>query len=97
MMGDTGSLALGGALGAVSVLLKKEMILVIAGGVFVWEALSVILQVASFKMTRRRIFLMSPFHHHLQLKGWPESKVRIRLWILSFICAIAALASLKVR
>ncbi len=97
MMGDTGSLALGGALGAVSVLLKKEMILVIAGGVFVWEALSVILQVASFKMTRRRIFLMSPFHHHLQLKGWPESKVTIRLWILSFICAIAALASLKVR
>ncbi len=96
-MGDTGSLALGGALGAISVMLKKEMLLVIAGGVFVWEALSVILQVGSFKMTKKRIFLMSPFHHHLQLKGWPESKVTIRLWILSFICAVAALASLKVR
>jgi len=97
MMGDTGSLALGGALGAIAVLLKKEMILVIAGGVFVWEALSVMLQVASFKTFKKRIFLMSPFHHHLQLKGWPESKVTIRLWILSFILAVAALASLKVR
>lgn len=97
MMGDTGSLALGGALGAVAVLLKKELILFIAGGVFVWEALSVMLQVASFKTFKKRIFLMSPFHHHLQLKGWPESKVTIRLWILSFILAIAALASLKVR
>ncbi len=97
MMGDTGSLSLGGALGAIAVLLKKELILVIAGGVFVWEALSVMLQVASFKIRKKRIFLMSPFHHHLQLKGWPESKVTIRLWILSFILAIAALASLKVR
>ncbi len=97
MMGDTGSLALGGAIGAVSVMLKKEMILVIAGGIFVWEALSVMLQVASFKMFKKRIFLMSPFHHHLQLQGWPESKVTVRLWILSFILAIAALASLKVR
>ncbi len=97
MMGDTGSLALGGAIGAVSVMLKKEMVLVIAGGIFVWEALSVMLQVASFQMFKKRIFLMSPFHHHLQLKGWPESKVTIRLWILSFIFAVAALASLKVR
>ena len=97
MMGDTGSLALGGAIGAISVMLKKEMLLAIAGGIFVWEALSVMLQVASFKTFKKRIFLMSPFHHHLQLKGWPESKVTVLLWILSFILAIAALASLKVR
>lgn len=97
IMGDTGSLALGGALGAVSILIKKELILVIVGGVFVWEALSVILQVASFKLTGKRIFRMSPFHHHLQLKGWPESKVTIRLWIIALILAVAGLSTLKVR
>ncbi|OGW80751.1 MAG: phospho-N-acetylmuramoyl-pentapeptide-transferase [Omnitrophica bacterium GWA2_52_8] len=97
MMGDTGSLALGGALGTVAVLIKKELVLVIIGGVFVWEAVSVILQVASFKMFKKRIFLMSPFHHHLQLKGWPESKVTIRLWIIAFILAIVGLSTLKVR
>lgn len=97
IMGDTGSLALGGALGAVSILIKKELVLVIVGGVFVWEALSVILQVTSFKLTGKRIFKMSPFHHHLQLKGWPESKVTIRLWIIALILAVAGLSTLKVR
>ncbi|MBI4115279.1 MAG: phospho-N-acetylmuramoyl-pentapeptide-transferase [Candidatus Omnitrophica bacterium] len=97
MMGDTGSLSLGGALGAIAILTKKELVLVIAGGVFVWEALSVILQVVSFKFRKKRIFLMSPFHHHLQLKGWPESKVTIRLWIISFILALVGLSTLKLR
>jgi len=97
MMGDTGSLSLGGAIGAVAILLKKEIVLAIVGGIFVWEALSVILQVASFKMFKRRIFLMSPFHHHLQLKGWPESKVTIRFWIIAFILAVIGLSTLKVR
>jgi len=97
MMGDTGSLALGGVIGAIAVLLKKEAVLVIIGGIFVWEALSVILQVASFKLRKKRIFLMSPFHHHLQLKGWPESKVTIRLWIVALILAVIGLSTLKVR
>ncbi len=97
IMGDTGSLALGGALGAVAVLIKKELMLMIVGGVFVWEALSVIIQVTSFKLTKKRVFLMSPFHHHLQLKGWPESKVTIRLWIIALILAVAGLSTLKVR
>ena len=97
MMGDTGSLSLGGALGTVAILTKKELVLLIIGGVFVWEALSVILQVASFRLFKRRIFLMSPFHHHLQLRGWPESKVTIRLWIISFILALIGLSTLKLR
>ncbi len=97
MMGDTGSLALGGAIGAMSILIKKEALLIIVGGIFVWEALSVIFQVASFKLFRKRIFLMSPFHHHLQLKGWPESKVTIRLWIIAIILAVVGLSTLKVR
>lgn len=97
MMGDTGSLSLGGALGATAILIKKELVLIVVGGVFVWEALSVILQVASFRLRRKRIFLMSPFHHHLQLRGWPESKVTIRLWIISFILALIGLSTLKLR
>lgn len=97
MMGDTGSLALGGLIGTIAVLIKKEVVLLIVGGVFVWEAVSVILQVASFKMFRRRIFKMSPFHHHLQLMGWPESKVTIRLWIIALVLAIIGLSTLKVR
>ncbi len=97
MMGDTGSLSLGGALGAVAVLTRKELVLLIVGGIFVWEALSVILQVASFKLFKKRIFLMSPFHHHLQLRGWPESKVTIRLWIISFLLALVGLSTLKLR
>jgi phospho-N-acetylmuramoyl-pentapeptide-transferase len=97
MMGDTGSLSLGGVIGAIAVCTKKETVLIIVGGIFVWEALSVILQVASFKMFKRRIFLMSPFHHHLQLKGWPESKVTVRLWIIALILAVVGISTLKVR
>lgn len=97
IMGDVGSLSLGGALGAVAILTKKELALLLVGGIFVWEALSVILQVASFRLFKRRIFLMSPFHHHLQLRGWPESKVTIRLWIVSFILALIGLSTLKLR
>lgn len=97
MMGDTGSLSLGGALGIVAVLIHQELTLLVIGGVFVWEAISVILQVASFKILKKRIFLMSPFHHHLQLKGWPESKVTVRLWIVAFILALIGIATLKLR
>lgn len=97
MMGDTGSLSLGGALGIVAVLIKKEFVLIVVGGVFVWEALSVIIQVVSFKLKGKRVFLMSPFHHHLQLKGWAESKVTIRLWIVAFICALIGMSLLKLR
>lgn len=97
MMGDTGSLALGGALGTISVLIKKEMVLFIVGGIFVWEALSVILQVVSFQLFKKRIFRMSPFHHHLQLLGWPESKVTVRLWIIALVLAVIGLSTLKVR
>lgn len=97
MMGDTGSLALGGALGIVAILIKSELVLLLVGGIFVWEALSVIIQVFSFKVFKRRVFLMSPFHHHLQLMGWPESKVTIRLWIIAFILALVGLSTLKLR
>ncbi len=97
MMGDTGSISLGGALGIVAILVRKELVLLIVGGVFVWEALSVMLQVASFKSRGKRIFLMSPFHHHLQLKGWPESKVTIRLWIVALILALIGFGTLKLR
>lgn len=96
-MGDTGSLALGGGLGAVAICIKKELVLLIVGGIFVAESVSVILQVLSFKMTGKRLFLMSPFHHHLQLKGWPESKVTVRLWILAFVLALIGLSTLKLR
>lgn len=96
-MGDTGSLALGGVVGCVAFLIHQPFLLVIVGGMFVIEALSVLLQVASFRMTGRRIFRMAPIHHHFQLSGWPESKVVIRFWILSLLCALAGLATLKVR
>jgi phospho-N-acetylmuramoyl-pentapeptide-transferase len=96
-MGDTGSLALGGAIGTVAVLIKKEILLFVVGGVFTIEALSVILQVASFKLRGKRILLMAPLHHHFQLKGWPESKITIRFWILSAILALFTLATLKLR
>lgn len=95
MMGDAGSLSLGGALGTVAILIKRELILFVVGGVFVWEAISVMLQVFSFKCFGKRIFLMSPFHHHLQLRGWPESKVTIRLWIIAFIFALIGIGLLK--
>jgi phospho-N-acetylmuramoyl-pentapeptide-transferase len=97
-MGDTGSLALGGAIGAIAVLLKKELLLVIVGGVFVMEALSVMLQVLSYKYrNKRRIFKMAPLHHHFELLGWAEPKVVIRFWILGALFALFTLATLKVR
>ncbi|MBI3317987.1 MAG: phospho-N-acetylmuramoyl-pentapeptide-transferase [Candidatus Omnitrophica bacterium] len=96
-MGDTGSLALGGAIGAVAVLIKKELLLGLLGGIFVMEVLSVILQVASFRMTGNRIFLMAPIHHHFQLKGWPENKVTVRFWILGAVLALLSLSTLKLR
>ncbi len=102
-MGDTGSLALGGAIGAVAILLKTEFLLVLVGGVFVMEALSVILQVGWFRWTAsrtgtgRRIFAMAPIHHHFEQKGWPESKVVIRFWILGILFALMAFSTLKIR
>ena len=96
-MGDTGSLALGGALGAMSVATRHEMVLAITGGLFVLETVSVILQVASFKLTGRRIFLMAPLHHHFERKGWAESTIVIRFWIISVVLALAGLSSLKLR
>ena len=97
MMGDTGSLALGGALGIVAVLIKSELVLLVVGGIFVWEALSVMIQVFSFRVFGKRVFLMSPYHHHLQLKGLQESKVTVRLWIVAFILALIGLSTLKLR
>ncbi len=96
-MGDVGSLSLGGVLGIVAVLTKSEFLFVIIGGVFVMEALSVILQVASFKLTGKRIFKMAPIHHHFELKGWEEPKVIVRFWIISILLAIFAIATLKIR
>ena len=96
-MGDTGSLALGGVIGTVAVLIKKEIYLLIIGGVFVFEAISVILQVGSYKLRRKRIFKMAPFHHHLEMKGWPETKIVVRLWIISVIFALLGLSTLKLR
>jgi len=96
-MGDTGSLALGGGLGVIAICVHQELALVIAGGVFVLEAGSVLLQVASFKLTGKRIFAMSPLHHHFELKGWNESTVTVRFWILSILSALMALATLKLR
>lgn len=94
-MGDTGSLALGGILGVSSVLLRREVILAIAGIIFVAEALSVIIQVVSFKYRKKRVFLCAPLHHHFEYKGWPESKVVLRFWIVSLLFAIISIASLK--
>jgi phospho-N-acetylmuramoyl-pentapeptide-transferase len=96
-MGDTGSLALGGALGAIAVATKHELVLAIVGGLFVVEALSVIVQVLYFKRTGRRVFLMAPIHHHYEKKGWAEPQIVIRFWIISLILAMIGLATLKVR
>jgi len=96
-MGDVGSLALGAALGVVSVMTKNEILLIIVGGVFVMEALSVIFQVVSYKLRRKRVFLMAPIHHHYELKGWKEPQIIVRFWILSFICAVVGLSTLKLR
>lgn len=96
-MGDTGSLALGGALGALAVATKHELVLAIAGGVFVMEALSDIIQVGSYKLTGKRVFLMAPIHHHFEKKGWSETTVVVRFWIVSILLALFALATLKLR
>lgn len=96
-MGDTGSLALGGALGVVAVFIKKELLLFLVGGIFVIEVLSVLLQVIWFKATKKRLFLMSPIHHHFQLLGWPESKITIRFWIVAIILALLSLSTLKLQ
>ncbi|MBI5342920.1 MAG: phospho-N-acetylmuramoyl-pentapeptide-transferase [Deltaproteobacteria bacterium] len=96
-MGDTGSLSLGAALGAVAVMVKQEIVLALVGGVFVMEAVSVILQVYFFKTTRKRIFRMAPVHHHFELKGWAEPKIIVRFWIISIILALLAISTLKIR
>ena len=96
-MGDVGALALGAALGLVAVFVRQEIVLVVMGGVFVAETVSVILQVASYKLTGRRIFRMAPLHHHYELKGWPEPRVIVRFWIITVILVLAGLATLKLR
>ena len=96
-MGDTGSLAMGGALGAISVVTKHELVLAIIGGLFVLETVSVIVQVASFKLTGKRVFAMAPLHHHFEKKGWEEPTIVIRFWIIAMILALIGLSSLKLR
>ncbi len=96
-MGDVGALALGAALGIVAVVVRQELVLLIMGGVFVIETLSVIMQVASFKLTGKRIFRMAPLHHHFELKGWPEPRVIVRFWIITVILVLIGLATLKIR
>ena len=96
-MGDTGSLALGGSLGAVGIITKHEIVLAITGGLFVLEATSVIVQVLSYKLTGKRVFKMAPIHHHFEKKGWAESTIVIRFWIITFVLALLSLATLKIR
>jgi phospho-N-acetylmuramoyl-pentapeptide-transferase len=96
-MGDTGSLALGGALGSAAVATKHEIVLAIIGGLFVLEAVSVIVQVASFKLTGKRVFRMAPIHHHYEKKGWAEPTIVIRFWIIAVILAMIGLSTLKLR
>jgi phospho-N-acetylmuramoyl-pentapeptide-transferase len=102
-MGDIGSLSTGAALGTLAVLLKKELLLAIIGGVFVWEAVSVMLQVSYYRWTKnrtgtgQRIFKMAPIHHHYELKGWPESRVVIRFWIIGILLALFSLTTFKIR
>jgi phospho-N-acetylmuramoyl-pentapeptide-transferase len=96
-MGDIGALALGAALGVVAVIVRQEIVLAIMGGIFVLETISVILQVASFRLRGKRIFRMAPIHHHYELKGWAEPKVIVRFWIISFMLVLIGLATLKLR
>ncbi|MNN51358.1 Phospho-N-acetylmuramoyl-pentapeptide-transferase [compost metagenome] len=96
-MGDVGALALGAALGTIAVIVRQEIVLFIMGGVFVMETLSVVIQVASFKLTGRRVFRMAPIHHHFELKGWPEPRVIVRFWIITVILVLVGLATLKLR
>jgi phospho-N-acetylmuramoyl-pentapeptide-transferase len=97
MMGDTGSLSLGGVIAVMALIIKKEILLFIIGGVFVLEVVSVAIQVASYKLTGKRVFKMAPLHHHFELLGWTESKVVIRFWILGGLFAILALSTLKIQ
>jgi phospho-N-acetylmuramoyl-pentapeptide-transferase len=96
-MGDVGALALGGALGTIAVLIRQEVLLAVVGGIFVMETVSVMIQVASFKLTGKRVFLMTPIHHHYEKLGWPEQKIVVRFWIVSIILGLVALSSLKLR
>jgi phospho-N-acetylmuramoyl-pentapeptide-transferase len=96
-MGDTGSLALGGLLGTIAVIVKQEILLIIVGGIFVVEALSVIIQVTSFKMRGKRVFKMAPLHHHFELSGVPESKIIVRFWIIAIVLVLMTLSTLKLR
>jgi len=96
-MGDVGALSLGAALGAIAVIVRQELVLFIMGGIFVVETISVVLQVASFKLTGRRIFRMAPLHHHYELKGWPEPRIIVRFWIITVVLVLIGLASLKIR
>jgi phospho-N-acetylmuramoyl-pentapeptide-transferase len=96
-MGDVGALAMGAALGCVAVIVRQEIVLLVMGGLFVMETVSVMLQVGSFKLTGKRIFRMAPIHHHFELKGWPEPRVIVRFWIISVVLVLVGLATLKVR
>lgn len=96
-MGDVGALALGAALGTIAVIVRQEVVLFIMGGVFVMETLSVMIQVASFKLTGKRVFRMAPIHHHFELKGWPEPRVIVRFWIITVVLVLIGLSSLKLR
>ena len=96
-MGDLGSLTLGGILGTLAVLIRHEVVFAIMAGVFVMETLSVIIQVSSYKLRGKRVFLMAPIHHHFELKGWAEPKVIVRFWIITFVLVLFALATLKLR
>ena len=97
IMGDTGSMAFGGALAAFAIMMKVEVLLLLLGGIFVIEALSVMIQVFSFKRFGRRVFLMAPIHHHFEMKGWEEPKVVVRLWIIAILLALLSLSTLKLR
>lgn len=96
-MGDVGALSLGAALGVVAVIIRHEIVLAIMGGIFVLETLSVMIQVASFKLTGRRVFRMAPIHHHFELKGWPEPRVIVRFWIITIMLVLFGLVTLKLR
>ncbi|MGB9058646.1 MAG: phospho-N-acetylmuramoyl-pentapeptide-transferase, partial [Pseudolabrys sp.] len=96
-MGDTGSLSLGGMLGTIAVAIKHEIVLAIIGGLFVLEAVSVVIQVVSFKLTGKRVFKMAPIHHHYEELGWTEAQIVIRFWIVAVVLALAGLATLKLR
>ena len=96
-MGDIGSLALGSAIGIITVIIRHEYVLLVMGGVFVVEALSVMIQVVSFKLTGKRVFRMAPLHHHYELKGWPEPRVIVRFWIITFMLVLLGLALLRLR